>query len=261
MGKILVDNEWYEPVSSRSILESEYEQSIFRYSKSLFSGYVCLKFNEMVESSFGSSQADMVLVDMEYRGWTIVEAELEHHSLTRHVEPQMRRLVNGVYNDRHASAIARASQMIDPDRIRNLVRNTDPEFLVIVPTETLEWRTTLSNLGVKLATVEVFVDHRGRRIISLSGDSPQTWGDGHLSPLSREGMLPRAFRVEIPSAIPRGDSISLLYEGFLTTWRVMAAKRATYILPNGSFDLDEGQPYVICRNQQGDLEIKAEENG
>ena len=64
MGKILVDNEWYEPVSSRSILESEYEQSIFRYSKSLFSGYVCLKFNEMVESSFGSSQADMVLVDM-----------------------------------------------------------------------------------------------------------------------------------------------------------------------------------------------------
>ena len=173
----------------------------------------------------------------------------------------MRRLVNGVYNDRHASAIARASQMIDPDRIRNLVRNTDPEFLVIVPTETLEWRTTLSNLGVKLATVEVFVDHRGRRIISLSGDSPQTWGDGHLSPLSREGMLPRAFRVEIPSAIPKGDSISLLYQGFLTTWRVMAAKRATYILPNGSFDLDEGQPYVICRNQQGDLEIKAEENG
>jgi hypothetical protein len=102
----------------------------------------------------------MVLVDMEYRGWTIVEAELEHHSLTRHVEPQMRRLVNGVYNDRHASAIARASQLIDPDRIRNLVRNTDPDFLVIVPTETLEWRTTLSNLGVKLATVEVFVDHR-----------------------------------------------------------------------------------------------------
>jgi len=260
MGKILVDNEWYEPISSRSILESEYEQSIFRYSDLLFPGYECLKFTAIVESSFGGSQADMVLVDREYRGWTIVEAELEHHSLTRHVEPQMRRLVNGVYNDRHASAIAEASQKIEPDRMRNLVRNTDPEFLVIVPTETLEWRTTLSNLGVKLATVEVFVNHRGRRIINYSGDLPQSWGDGYLSPLIREGMLPRAFRVEIPSALPQTATLSIMHEGFLTSWRVMAAKRVTYILPNGSFDLDEGQPYVICRNKQGDLEIKVEEN-
>lgn len=261
MGRILVDNEWYEPVSSRSVLESEYEQSIYRYSPSLFPGYKCLKFNEIVDSEFGASQADMVLVDAEYRGWTIVEAELEHHSLTRHVEPQMRRLSNGKYNERHANAISRLSDEIDPIRMLNLVANTDPDFLVIVPIETLEWRTTLSNLGVKLATVEVFVSHRGRRIVSYSGDRPQYWDDGQLSQLSRDGILPRAFRVDVPSAIPQNPELSLTYKGFKTTWRVMTAKRATYILPNGSFDLDEGQPYVICRNQQGDLEIKAEGNG
>jgi hypothetical protein len=200
-------------------------------------------------------------VDCEYRGWTIVEAELEHHSLTRHVEPQMRRLVNGEYNERHAIAISRLSPQVDPVRMHNLIATTDPDFLVIVPTETLEWRTTLSNLGVKLATVEVFVSHRGKRIVRYSGDSLQSWGDGHLSRLSRDGILPRAFRVDIPSAIPQNAELPLIYKGFLTTWRVMAAKKATYILPNGSFDLDEGQPYVICRNHQGDLEIKAEDNG
>ena len=84
MGRILVNDEWYEPLSSRSMLEAEYEQSIYRYSPSLFPGYRCLKFNEIVNSAFGGSQADMVLVDSEYRGWTIVEAELEHHSLSRH---------------------------------------------------------------------------------------------------------------------------------------------------------------------------------
>ncbi len=261
MGRILVDGEWYEPLSSRSILESEYEQSIYRYSPLLFPGYKCLKFNETVESAFGASQADMVLVDSEYRGWTIIEAELEHHSLTRHVEPQMRRLVNGEYGDQHAIAISRESDEIDLGRMKNLIMNTDPEFFVIVPTETLEWRTTLSNLGVKIATVQVFVSHRGRRLINYSGDLPQSWDDGYLSHLSRGGILPRAFRVEIPSAIPRDGTIALIHEGFLTTWRVIVAKKATYILPNGSFDLDEGQPYVICRNQQGDLEIKVEENG
>jgi hypothetical protein len=259
--RILVDNEWYEPLSSKSILESEYEQSIYRYSPMLFPGYRCLQFNEIVESEFGSSKADMVLVDLEYRGWTIVEAELEHHPLARHVEPQMRRLVNGEYNERHAVAISRLSDAIDPVRMLNLVRSSDPDFLVIVPNESIEWRTTLSNLGVKLATVEVFVSHRGRRIVNYSGDTPQSWDDGHLSKLSRDGILPRAFKVDIPSAIPQKPELSLTYQGLLTTWRVMATKKVTYILPNGSFDLDEGQPYVICRNQQGDLEIKVEDNG
>lgn len=261
MGRILVDGEWYEPLSSRSILESEYEQSIIRYSPSMFPGYRCLKFNETVESSFGASQADMVLVDHEYRGWTIVEAELEHHSLTRHVEPQMRRLANGVYGDRHASAIARESDDLDEIRMLNLVRNTDPDFLVIVPTEILEWRTTLSNLGVKLASVEVCVSHRGRRIVNYSGDIPEAWVDGHVTRLKRVDLLPRAFRLEVPSALPRTETLSLLYCGFMTTWRVVAAKKTTYILPDGSLDLDEGRPYLICKNQQGDLEIRAEEHG
>lgn len=261
MSKILVDTEWYEPLSSRSILESEYEQSIYRYASSLFPGYRCLKFIETVESEFGASQADMVLIDSEYRGWTIVEVELEHHSLTRHVEPQMRRLVNGRYRETHARAICRESDDLDVDRMINMVRNTDPDFLVIVPKEILEWRTTLSNLGVKLAAVSVFVNHRGRRIVDYAGDSPQTWDDGHISRLSRDEILPRAFRLEIPSAIPYTDSLSLVHQGFITNWRMVVAKKATYILPNGSLDLAEDCSYLIYRNQQGNLEIKEHRHG
>ena len=138
----------------------------------------------------------------------------------------------------------------------NLVTYIEPEFLVIVPTETLEWRTTLSNLGVKLATVEVFVSHSGRRIVNCSGDGPQSWDEGHLSKLSRDAILPRAFRVEVPSALPQSHELSLTYNGYMTTWRVITARRATYILPNGTFDLGVDQQFMICRNRQGDLEIR-----
>ena len=255
MFRILVNEDWYEPVASRSVLEAEYEQSILRYSKSLFPGYRCTQFNALVQSDYGSSRADMVLIDHEYRGWTIVEAELEHHSLTQHVEPQMRRLVNGIYGDSHFEAIASALPDLDRVRLSAMINTVEPDFMVVVPKEDVEWRATLANLGVSLAIVEVFADHLGRRVVTFSGDSPRSWSDGHLSFLSRDGFLPRAFRLETSSVIPDVEALALVYEGYLTTWRVVRARRATYILPNGSLDLEEDARYFIGRNGQGNLEI------
>ena len=258
MGRILVNSDWYEPISSRSILERDFEQSIYRYADKLFPGYLCAPFKASVPSDFGTSQADMVLVDSEFRGWTIVEAELEHHSLSQHVEPQMRRLVNGLYGDIHAEAIHRERPEIDLSRLKGLVRNIEPDFLVVVPKETLEWRTTLANLGVRLAVVEIFSDHLGRRIVSYSGDAPEAWDEGRLTRLVRDPLLPRAFRVETPSALPGDGEIALMHDGFRTTWRVVRARKTTYILPNGSLDLDENRTYVIRRTRPGILAIEVD---
>jgi hypothetical protein len=186
----------------------------------------------------------------------VVEVELEHHSLSQHVEPQMRRLVNGTYDDLHAKAIHQAKPDLDLSRIIGLVRNVDPDFLVVVPKESVEWRATLGNLGVKMAVVEVFADHLGRRVVASSGDVPRSWSAGHLTGLRRDGFLPRAFRLEVPTAIPLQNEIVLTYSGALTTWRVVSAKRATYILPNGTFDLEEGRNYHICRTPHGYLAIE-----
>jgi hypothetical protein len=239
---------WFDPISSRSILEADFEQSVFRFAPQVFQGYWCIKFDTLVQSDFGDSKADMVLIDQEYRGWSVVEIELEHHSLTRHVEPQMRRLVNGRYTDTHVEAIHKRCPEVDPKRLSSLVRSVEPEFLVVVPREEGEWRTTLANLGVKLAVVGVFVDHQGRRLVTHDGDHAQRWEGGHLSRLIRDGFLPRAFRLDVPSAIPDSDALVLMYHGFRTTWRVIRAKKATYILPNGSLDLDEHSEYQLMRS-------------
>lgn len=256
MTRILVEGNWFEPISSRSILESDYEQSILRYSESLFPGYICTRFNALVESDYGSSRADLVLVDAEYRGWTIVEAELEHHSLSHHVEPQMRRLVNGRYVDAHAHAIVQNQPAIDLQRMLGLVRSKEPDFLVVVPSEIPEWRSTLGNLGVGIAVIEIYSDDFGRRVVTFQGEKAEEWDQGHVTRLKRDGVLPRAFRLETPSAIPDVDVLTLRYKGFLTSWRVVRARRATYILPNGTLDLEEDGSYLIVRDQFGNLEIE-----
>jgi hypothetical protein len=170
----------------------------------------------------------------------------------------MRRLVHGEYNEVHANAIWSRGEGLDSGRLLDLVRHEDPEFLVIVPKEEQDWRATLSNLGVGLLVVEVFVDHRGRRVLRQSGDSPRIWDSGYLTRLMRDGFLARALRLETPSAIPEASTLTLEHKGFVTNWRVVKAKRATYIIPNGTLDLESDKQYVIRRNNKANLEIEVE---
>lgn len=257
MARILIDEHWFDPLSSRSVLESEYENSIRRYAPNLFPGYHCCRFNSRVMSEEGTAQADLALIDTEYRGWAVVEVELEHHSLESHVEPQIRRLVNGDYNLGHADYLLSHNPELDRERLRRLVRTSEPEFLVIVPEENFVWRSTLSNLGVKLGVVKVFADHRGRRVVSQAGDLPRSWEDGELTRLTRVEFLPRAFRVETPSALPLSDTLTIKFEGYLTSWRVVRALVATHILPNRSFDLGIGRSFMLKKNIDSSLEIEA----
>jgi hypothetical protein len=255
--RILVGRDWYEPISSQSILETEYEDSIRRYAESLFPGYCCVTFNKSVQSDYGEVKSDLALIDLNYRGWVVVEAELEHHSLARHVEPQMRRLVHGHYTDAHAEAMLKENPDLDADRLKRMIRTVDPEFLVVVPTETPEWRSTLSNLGVKIACVQVFASREGKRVVVHSGDRPGGWGTSFVSNLKHDqAFSPRALRVETPSAIPSGDSLDLLVNDYWTTWRVVKAQRVTYILPNGTLDLEFRKKLRLVRDSGGSLSIE-----
>jgi hypothetical protein len=218
---------------------------------------LCCKFNVRVNSEEGAVHPDLALIDVEYRGWTVVEVELEHHSLTVHVEPQMRRLVNGEYTSGHADFLIGQNEDLDRERMARLVRTCEPEFLVVVPEDDANWRPTLSNLGVKLGVVKVFSDDRGRRVVSQSGDLPRSWGDGELTRLTRDEVLPRAFRAETPSALPQRDTLTIKYRGLLTSWRVVNTKATTYIFPNRSFDVEVGNVFVLTKNIDNQLEIEA----
>ena len=255
MSRILHDGSWYRPISSRSISEDDYEHSILAYADKLFPNYLCVKFKASVQSEFGTSQADLALVDVQYRGWVVVEAELEHHSLSHHVEPQMRRLSSGRYDDSHARALCANSIDLDLERVEQMILSCDPEFLFVVPIELSEWRTTLSNMGVKLAAVQVFVDDRNRRLLAYDGDSPTQRPDEFVSNLVPSAITANAFEVELPAALTDENVVTILIDGQLTTWRFIRTQRAAYILPNGSLAMDR-RTYVLERDQSGQFILK-----
>ena len=252
-----MSGEWYEPLSSLSVTESDFEQSVIRYADSLFPGYVCAPFNELVESPHGQSRADLALVDRRYRGWVVVEVELDHHSLSRHVEPQMRRLSNGRYEDRHAQALHRVNPFLDRLKTEVMVRSAAPEFMVIVPKETTEWRATLSNMGIKLTTLQVFASRTGRRIVQQGGDRPREWEDEIVTRLLRnDGFAARGLQVESPGNLSYLDRVSIISDGQLTTWRVVRTKSQMFIFPDGRFEPQQSGSLALTADNDGNLVLK-----
>jgi len=252
-----VGDEWYEPLSSLSVTESDYEQSVIRYAENLFPGYLCVPFNELVESPHGQSRADLALIDRRYRGWVVVEVELDHHSLSRHVEPQLRRLSNGRYEDRHAQAMCRMNSLLDPLKTEVMVRSAAPEFMVIVPREMTEWRTTLSNMGIKLTTLQVFASRTGKRVVQQAGDKPREWEDEILTRLLRnDGFAARGLRVESPGCLTNLAQVSIISDGQITTWRVVRTKSQMFIFPDGRFEPQQDGGLALTADNDGNFILR-----
>lgn len=260
MSRLLSNGRWFDLLNSRAILESDYEQSIRRHAAHLFPGYVCVPFKAIVEAEGGQRvKADLALVDHHYRRWTVVEVELDTHSLNRHVEPQMRKLVSGSYTDEHARAMAREAPELDEARLLHLVRSAVPDFMVIVPSELPSWRATLGNLGVSLATVQIFINAEDQRILRYEGDRPPQERADLVSRLLDPPFHTKGKRVELPATMPVDDSIQMEYEESLVNVRLIRYGQDVLLMPDGDIVLERGMSYRVVRADGARLRIELEE--
>ena len=59
-----------------AMYELQYEELLRSRSQDLFPNYICSRFKKFVTSPLGDSQADLFLVDKDYRRSYVVEVEL-----------------------------------------------------------------------------------------------------------------------------------------------------------------------------------------
>jgi len=258
MNRVSSNGEWYEPLSASTILEKDFENSILRYSVDLFPGYRCVPFNLSVNSEFGVSKSDLALIDKQYREWFVVEVELEHHSFSRHVEPQMRKLSSGTYDSNHARALSNQNEDLDSERVNAMVHNCYPRFLVITTKFDHEWNTELSNMGIDLAVLKIFVSKAGSRVISTEGKWPSPKDSSIASILTFEPLF-KGMKVESPGMLPPGPTVDLIYGDYLTTWRVVKTRTTTHIVPNGILELNHDKKYAIYNDESLGMVLKEEQ--
>lgn len=265
MSKILHKGSWYSPVDSWTIYEKVYENRIETHAGELFPGFYCLPFKKAVDSIYGRGRPDLVLIDRQYRSWIIVEVELEHHPLRNDVEDQVRKFASGKYGDKHAEYIYNKNNEIgkysdlDFEKLKLLVRGTQPKISVIVPVEKPSWWKSLLQYNATIAVIEIWEDDTGRYFLRVNGDQPAKAKTEFLSKVFRDPITPSGLRLENPAVLDSSlNRVSIFIGKYLTIWRIMRSKSGAWLIPDDRTPIDEmsALSFKLIISDSGDLQLE-----
>jgi hypothetical protein len=258
MARLRHKDEWFIEIDPLAFFETEFEGVILQNVHLLHPDAILLPFKQTVFSSeYESKKPDLALIDRDYRFWWVIEVELASHSLSSHVIPQTRVLVDGRYGDEHISALLRASPELDRDRLESMMRGEPPRVVVISNRYDPRWDRELAAIGVAYSVFNVFRSTLNNDIFLFDGSLPQEAGH-HVSIITPAKGIPRFFRVHSPGALPvqPGEIVGMLVDDRQTTWRRIDIKNECYLAIEGRATISADRPYVIERHESGMLVLK-----
>lgn len=233
MARLLLRDEWFEPLSLHAQYESEFERILLAYAELLFPAWHLVPFKVDVRSEEGIvKRADLALIEREYRRWWVVEVEMARHDLNSHVLPQVRVLSYGRYGQRHADALIANDHSLDQHRLATMIRGEQPRVWVVVDRPCPEWISPLRAVGAVLGIVEIFRSGSNRHSIRLNGEQPQP-PTKKIIECRRDPLVLRLWTVASPALLPieDGETMDIYMEadGRPSRWMRRDTATAVYL--------------------------------
>ncbi len=255
--RLLVSDEWFDPISSEGQYESDYEGIVLGRGSLLFPNFHLVSFRMPVESEDGRKIPDMALVDRGYRSWWVVEVEMAHHSLYGHVMPQVEVFARGRYGEEHANYIADRHGGLNRESLVDMVRGAQPRVLVMVNRNVPDWFEPVHRLEGIITVVEVFRSGRNQHILRINGDYPETADTRVASSCRLDSTLPGLLQIDSPASlgIVAGQDIEIEFNGGLTSWSRLDASDNVWLVPRGRNPLNAKQEYMIQKDSDDRLSL------
>ena len=256
--RLLLNQEWYEAVSSEGQFEADYESLIRNHASSLFPEYQTVAFKTPVESEEGRRIPDLALIDRHYRYWWVVEVEMAHHSLYGHVIPQVEVFARGKYGREHVSYIFSRSNTLNHQSLADMIKGAQPRVLVVVNQSVPTWMDPIHRLDSLVTIVEVFRSGRNQHILRINGDYPSNSDTSVLSSCRLDSAIPRLLKVDSPAAlgIESNAKIPIRFDGGLTSWSRLDTADGVWLCPLGRNPLSTNQDYLIVEDSDGHASFK-----
>lgn len=256
--RLLFDHDWYEPVSSEGQRESDFEDLVIGNATSLFPDFHAVRFKIPVESEEGRKIPDLALVDYNYRYWWVVEVEMAHHSLERHVIPQVEVFSRGKYGQKHCDYLVDNGDALDHAALSDMIKGAQPRVLVVVNRSVPEWKEPIRRLEGLIAVVEVFRSERNRQILRINGDYPSTSDASVVTYCRLDSAIPRLLQIDSPAGlgIGSGERLSILLDGGLTNWARLDIQDKVWLIPLERNPLTASQEYLILKEVNGQYAFK-----
>ena len=256
MTKLLCDGDLYEQVFYSQ--EAHFEILAQKQLKVLLPDFHILPFKMFVQGDEGlRRKPDLALVHKDYGVWAVVEVELAHHSLRRHVYPQIKCFSTGRYDDAHAEYLSRKAPVLALSNVAKMVRYVEPRIMVVVNSkEVLEhgWSELSDELGAKMTFLESYRSPRDRVIFRF---------DGYL-PKVKPSRIARARKHEMINVLQcRPSDYFEKHPGDLViycgdkpvTWRTFVTADSALLTPCSPIEIERKRNYEIEQSADGRLNL------
>lgn len=252
MARLLSRESWFDELSAGSMYEVDFERLILSKADALFPDFHTVPFKSMILSDEDAAKPDFALVDKHYGDWWVVEVELGHHSLGKHVLPQVRTLSRGHYGQELAVDLCANCPYLEKPRIIDMLKGKQPNVLVIVNTQEKDWVVPVESYSAQVAFLGVFRSDKNEHILVADG----TWPTGrpeYASECYLDNLLPRLLVVDSPSALGMalGERAKILFQNYATEWERIDGQDRVWLAPVGLNPLHPRVVYQLSKRRDG----------
>lgn len=249
MPRLFHRSQWYYEISPTALAEKEFEALLTAHAEIIKPDFWVVPYSRTVYAPDGTSaRADLAFIDKQYREWHVIEVEMNRHSLRQHVLPQVGTLKDAKYGSKDAAYLATKNAELDPAKLDEMIRVSQPSVLVIVNRFDADWDLELRRQDVHQMTLEIYRSDAGGHIFSVDGELP-TLASNVISTLKVDRILSNMAVLSAPASlgVPSGGTIALLFRDQLTDWSRLDIADACYLTPKARMPLALGQEYLILK--------------
>jgi hypothetical protein len=212
----------YSLVSPGSLYEHHVEKLVFTNLHVLFPEYLGVRYEPHFETEIGNVRPDIVLIRHDGEGWALLEIELEEHSFSNHVLPQLGKLRRAESSEKLVKALCDQIPDLPKTTIRKALAHRPQVFLAVHGTSTPHTEK-LTKLGVEVRNLDILKasDAPNEYILVITDPTVRRRRLPHLATRSTSVVTRNIWKFngnDLTTLMTNEDKVEVEFRGFRSFW-------------------------------------------
>ena len=232
-------------IESNNWSESYFSTVIQKFANKLFPSYHCFPFEHDLYYIDKKVRPDLILIEKNFKDWWLVEVELERHSWVLHIRDQIEKISGADITLNHVSKLEKYSNVIDLNRLKQLMLNDKHKTLIIVDSPPRNWMDQVQNTDARLMTIQVYRNNlNNKHIVRCDTFLPNTGNEiiSYLKP-TEDNLFKNYLEISSPHRIdPNLRNIAIRAGDEHYECRILQIGHQTYLVPPSRFQFIPTNP-------------------
>ena len=204
----------YELIPPGSIYEIQVQNIVARHIPSIFPGYTGKICEPYFATSAGDVKPDIVIVKNDLSAWGVVEVEIDHHSWSAHILPQLTKLSYAKSDDRSNNTILESfSKEFSREDLLNVLSNS-PDAYLVTHGSSKDAENNLRELDIQALDIQIHKHPPGDYLLQVIDRRDDFEKTGFIvrrakSPIFRNFWTTDSSAIDLPSSLEGQIRISL----------------------------------------------------